>query len=121
MPISLKIMIISLPMMLFLEAHIFCCLAATDHNQPSAWRGHEMDVGVKRGSVSMWGEEMEMDSEINRRILAVQKRYISYGSLRKDAVPCSRPGASYYNCRQMEGHPYARGCSVITACRENVP
>ncbi|XP_056161232.1 rapid alkalinization factor-like [Syzygium oleosum] len=66
-----------------------------------------------------WGEEEElaMDSETNRRILAA-RRYISYGALRRNAVPCSRRGASYYNCRPgAPANPYSRACSRITGCR----
>ncbi|CAF2127845.1 hypothetical protein BRARA_C03615 [Brassica rapa] len=63
------------------------------------------------------GAEFEMDSEINRRMLAT-RRYISYGALRRNTVPCSRRGASYYNCRRgAQANPYSRGCSVITRCR----
>ncbi|GAB2277456.1 hypothetical protein Dimus_012162 [Dionaea muscipula] len=62
-------------------------------------------------------EEFELDSEINRRILATS-RYISYGSLDKNRIPCSRRGASYYNCRiGASANPYTRGCSAITRCR----
>ncbi|CAA7057568.1 unnamed protein product [Microthlaspi erraticum] len=62
-------------------------------------------------------EEFEMDSEINRRILATA-RYISYGALRRNTIPCSRRGASYYNCRRgAQANPYSRGCSAITRCR----
>ena len=44
--------------------------------------------------------------------------YISYGALRRDNVPCSRRGASYYNCRPgAQANPYHRGCSRITRCR----
>ncbi|KAJ0035346.1 hypothetical protein Pint_24537 [Pistacia integerrima] len=61
--------------------------------------------------------EFDMDSEINRRILAT-RRYISYGALRRNTVPCSRRGASYYNCRHGgQANPYSRGCSTITRCR----
>ncbi|CAL0325808.1 unnamed protein product [Lupinus luteus] len=63
------------------------------------------------------GTEFLMDSESNRRILA-GKRYISYGALRSNTVPCSRRGASYYNCRTgAQANPYRRGCSAITRCR----
>ncbi|CAH8328595.1 unnamed protein product [Eruca vesicaria subsp. sativa] len=63
------------------------------------------------------GAEFEMDSEINRRMLA-NRRYISYGALRRNTVPCSRRGASYYNCRRgAHANPYSRGCSAITRCR----
>lgn len=63
------------------------------------------------------GEEEEMDSEINRRILATTK-YISYQSLKRNSVPCSRRGASYYNCQNgAQANPYSRGCSAIARCR----
>lgn len=62
-------------------------------------------------------EEFELDSESNRRILAT-RRYISYGALQRNSVPCSRRGASYYNCRPgAQANPYRRGCSAITRCR----
>ncbi|OVA05693.1 Rapid ALkalinization Factor [Macleaya cordata] len=61
--------------------------------------------------------EMEMDSEINRRVLMMQKKFISYETLKKDVIPCGRPGASYYNCQVTgEANPYNRGCEVITRC-----
>jgi len=44
--------------------------------------------------------------------------YLSYGALRRDNVPCSVRGASYYNCRPGgQANPYSRGCSAITRCR----
>ncbi|XVE65614.1 hypothetical protein DITRI_Ditri08aG0014500 [Diplodiscus trichospermus] len=61
--------------------------------------------------------EFAMGSEISRRILATN-RYISYGALRRNRVPCSRRGASYYNCQPgAQANPYSRGCSKITRCR----
>lgn len=43
---------------------------------------------------------------------------LSYGALRRDNVPCSVRGASYYNCRPGgQANPYSRGCSAITRCR----
>ncbi|CAI9102134.1 OLC1v1000354C1 [Oldenlandia corymbosa var. corymbosa] len=61
--------------------------------------------------------EFELDSESNRRILATT-RYISYGALQRNSVPCSRRGQSYYNCRPgAPANPYTRGCSAITRCR----
>ncbi|KMS95461.1 hypothetical protein BVRB_008000 [Beta vulgaris subsp. vulgaris] len=62
-------------------------------------------------------EEFLVDSESNRRILA-SRRYISYGALNRNRVPCSRRGASYYNCRPGgSANPYRRGCSRISRCR----
>ncbi|PNT73526.1 protein RALF-like 33 [Brachypodium distachyon] len=44
--------------------------------------------------------------------------YIGYDALRRNAVPCSYRGASYYNCRPGgQANPYSRGCSSITRCR----
>ncbi|THU64666.1 hypothetical protein C4D60_Mb01t28860 [Musa balbisiana] len=63
------------------------------------------------------GEEFELGSEVTRRILA-RSYYISYAALRRDSVPCSRRGASYYNCRPgARANPYSRSCSAITRCR----
>ncbi|KAI4349954.1 hypothetical protein L6164_010493 [Bauhinia variegata] len=68
-------------------------------------------------SECLGADEFDLDSEINRRILATTK-YISYGALQKNTVPCSRRGASYYNCRPgAQANPYTRGCSAITRCR----
>ena len=61
--------------------------------------------------------EFAMGSESSRRILATS-RYISYGALRRNTVPCSRRGTSYYNCQPAaQANPYSRGCSRITRCR----
>lgn len=61
--------------------------------------------------------ESLMDSETNRRQLAARRSYISYGALRKNNVPCSRRGRSYYDCKKRKrANPYRRGCSVITHC-----
>ncbi|KAI3440449.1 uncharacterized protein J3R85_003519 [Psidium guajava] len=61
--------------------------------------------------------EFDLDSESNRRILATS-RYISYGALQRNTVPCSRRGASYYNCQAAaSSNPYSRPCSAITRCR----
>jgi hypothetical protein len=57
-----------------------------------------------------------MDSESNRRVLAMQKKYISYDTLKRDMVPCDKAGASYYNCHPKQANHYSRGCEVITAC-----
>ncbi|PIN08458.1 hypothetical protein CDL12_18963 [Handroanthus impetiginosus] len=87
-------------------------------------KSSEIDAMVKRACAGKIGEcstiameEEMMDSESNRRVLVMQKRYISYDTLKRDLVPCDRPGASYYNCK---GHgvanSYGRGCEMITRC-----
>lgn len=85
----------------------------------------EMNVKTKRVCTKSIGEcwslsEPEMDSETNRRMLAMQKRYISYETLKRDMVPCDRAGASYYNCHARQANPYSRGCEVITGCARGV-
>ncbi|KAK9281707.1 hypothetical protein L1049_004611 [Liquidambar formosana] len=63
------------------------------------------------------GEELDMDSEINRRILATSQ-YIGYGALQRNTVPCSQRGASYYNCQPgAQANPYSRSCSSLSRCR----
>ncbi|CAN6553078.1 unnamed protein product [Malus baccata var. baccata] len=65
------------------------------------------------------GEENEllMDSDSGRRTLKGNGRFIGYGALRRNAVPCGRRGQSYYNCQKREGaNPYKRGCEYITRC-----
>ncbi|XP_074560117.1 protein RALF-like 33 [Curcuma longa] len=72
-----------------------------------------------RGTIAecLAGEEFDLGSEVSRRVLATAN-YISYGALRRDTVPCSRRGASYYNCRPgAQANPYSRSCSAITQCR----
>ncbi|KAL3648012.1 hypothetical protein CASFOL_008980 [Castilleja foliolosa] len=62
------------------------------------------------------GGEFEMDSEINRRILATSQ-YIGYRALIPGSVSCPRRGASYYNCQPSgPANPYTRTCSTATRC-----
>ncbi|KAI3997778.1 hypothetical protein MKX01_007665 [Papaver californicum] len=75
----------------------------------------ESGYEVKRRNIE-GSKEMEMDSEISRRILMMQKKFISYETLKKDVIPCAKPGASYYNCHSHEANPYNRGCEVTTGC-----
>lgn len=73
----------------------------------------------KIGECTAAAEEAEelMDSESNRRALLMRRRYISYETLRRDLVPCDRPGASYYNCKAPGvANSYSRGCEMITRC-----
>uniref|UniRef100_A0A5B7A948 Uncharacterized protein n=1 Tax=Davidia involucrata TaxID=16924 RepID=A0A5B7A948_DAVIN len=72
--------------------------------------------GGKVGDCINEAEEMMLDSEVSRRVLAGQ-RFISYGALKANRVPCNRRGRSYYNCNQRgRANPYRRGCSYITRC-----
>lgn len=61
--------------------------------------------------------EFDMDTEVNRRVLATTQ-YISYGALQRNTVPCSQRGASYYNCQPgAQSNPYSRPCTAVTQCR----
>ncbi|KAJ1380894.1 Rapid ALkalinization Factor [Sesbania bispinosa] len=93
---------------------VICATVLVMSSSPTVDAG---GVGMEMGWVMEQGDEFEMDNEINRRILATT-RYISYGALQRNTVPCSRRGASYYNCRPgAQANPYSRGCSAITRCR----
>ncbi|XP_059286184.1 protein RALF-like 1 [Lycium ferocissimum] len=76
---------------------------------------------LKECSTMVNEEENLMDSESNRRVLLMQKKYISYGTLRRDLVPCNTPGASYYNCKPPgAANTYNRGCEIITRCAREI-
>ncbi|KAL1816559.1 hypothetical protein ACET3Z_019133 [Daucus carota] len=84
---------------------ILCALlvSTTVSSTASGYDWMDLKQGCK-GSIAECmgvGEEFEMDSESNRRILATSN-YISYAALQKNNVPCSKRGASYYNCKQGE-------------------
>ncbi|KAI5680423.1 hypothetical protein M9H77_01650 [Catharanthus roseus] len=97
-------------------------IEAAGSDQGFDWLPIKAQSAVCEGSIGECmagnsGGEFEMDTEINRRILATTN-YISYGALQRNTVPCSRRGASYYNCQPgAEANPYTRGCSSITRCR----
>lgn len=113
-------MLISYLSLLLIHTHFSICngVSAFDLN---SLKGSGIDgmVGAGRACNQKIGEcltEPEMESETSRRVLAMQKKYISYETLRRDLVPCGKPGASYYNCHAVAANPYSRGCEVITRC-----
>ncbi|CAN6312802.1 unnamed protein product [Urochloa humidicola] len=62
-------------------------------------------------------QEAYYDADAAANLLPTAQ-YISYSALMRDTVPCSIPGASYYNCQPgADANPYSRGCSEITQCR----
>lgn len=98
---------------------------AKGHNSPSQLT---LTRPVCSGSMAecLVGDELDeldefmLDSETNRRILKSRSNYVSYGAMNKNRVPCSRRGASYYNCRPgAKANPYKRGCSNISRCRRS--
>uniref|UniRef100_A0A7N0T2F3 Uncharacterized protein n=1 Tax=Kalanchoe fedtschenkoi TaxID=63787 RepID=A0A7N0T2F3_KALFE len=75
------------------------------------------DGGIKVGDLISYDEETMLTTESERRILAQAKKYISYGALKKNSVPCKKKGQSYYNCNsRQKANPYKRGCSKVTNC-----
>ncbi|CAM0875345.1 unnamed protein product [Alopecurus aequalis] len=80
---------------------------------PLSW-----ELGVTGVADDGYGFTGGDDDAVVRRVLQQNNGYISYGALRRDNVPCSQRGASYYNCRPgAQSNPYSRGCSAITRCR----
>ncbi|KAJ6751358.1 hypothetical protein OIU85_001850 [Salix viminalis] len=111
------------PTLLYLSLLFLLTLLATCNADSvsglESLKTREIDAVVSRGGCSEkigeCFEEPEMESEISRRVLLMQNKYISYGTLRRDLVPCDKPGASYYDCNARQAHRYSRGCEVITS------
>uniref|UniRef100_A0A6N2MDC4 Uncharacterized protein n=1 Tax=Salix viminalis TaxID=40686 RepID=A0A6N2MDC4_SALVM len=111
------------PTLLYLSLLFLLTLLATCNADSvsglESLRTREIDAAVSRGGCSEkigeCFEEPEMESEISRRVLLMQKKYISYGTLRRDLVPCDKPGASYYDCNARQAHRYSRGYMLTEA------
>ncbi|XP_074301439.1 protein RALF-like 24 [Silene latifolia] len=72
------------------------------------------DEKVKNSSTM---EEIDGNNNgIIRRILSAERKFVSYETLKRDVVPCSTAGSSYYRCGAAPANHYSRGCSVITQC-----
>ncbi|CAH8357668.1 unnamed protein product [Eruca vesicaria subsp. sativa] len=96
---------------LFLQTHLSISVEV-----PTSSVNREIDAMPDRnGVVGEEGQEM-MPSEISRRVMMMRKQYISYATLRRDMVPCQKPGSSYYACRSGQANSYSRGCNIITRC-----
>lgn len=108
--------------LLFLHTQLLICNGISVLGLDSLGNS-EIGVMVERACTRKIGEcltETEMDSETSRRVLLMQKKYISYETLRRDMTPCEKPGASYYNCHAKQANPYNRGCEVITGCARGI-
>lgn len=78
---------------------------------------HDVGAGAAARARLRLQETSYYDADTAATLLPTAE-YISYGALMRDSVPCSIPGASYYNCQPgAEANPYTRGCSEITQCR----
>ena len=89
-------------------------------------RGGRTCRGTVGECMEYFGADAEGEADVagmatggsKRRVLQGGSGYIGYDALRRDNVPCSQRGASYYNCQPgAEANPYSRGCSAITQCR----
>ncbi|KAI3511581.1 hypothetical protein L1887_18736 [Cichorium endivia] len=104
---------------IFLHSH-FRISSGVSILNPNFLESNEIDPMVNRvcsGKIGDCSEDEIMESESSRRILIMEKKYISYETLKRDLVPCGTPGASYYNCKgKGVANPYNRGCEIITRC-----
>nr|CAD1834000.1 unnamed protein product [Ananas comosus var. bracteatus] len=46
------------------------------------------------------GADAAAAAMVRRVLYGNGQRYISYGALKRDQIPCSRRGQSYYNCKR---------------------
>ena len=95
--------------------------AAAPHHEldPARWASDQDHDGTMLSACTvedLQGEGCEGEAATRRQLGG--NHYIGYDALRRNAVPCSHRGASYYNCRPGgQANPYSRGCSAITRCR----
>lgn len=120
---------LSLALLLFLSlhTHLAICNAIPVLGTHAVSSSGQIDVALRRacspsvGDCLSEAEAVDVEPEVSRRVLLVQrKKYISYETLRRDMVPCTTAGASYYNCHSGAANPYNRGCEVITWCARNI-
>jgi hypothetical protein len=119
-------------LLLLLAEAVSTATSLTDMDQLSGAVAVRRRSGRCRGTVGecmeeFFGVDAEAEGDVagmatgggsKRRVLQDGSGYIGYDALRRDSVPCSQRGASYYNCQPgAEANPYSRGCSAITQCR----
>ncbi|KAM3335251.1 hypothetical protein ACQJBY_029582 [Aegilops geniculata] len=84
----------------------------------SGWAAEDYGEGAATQAACRVEDEEGCGGEATPRRHLGGGGYIGYDALRRNAVPCSVRGASYYNCRPGgQANPYSRGCSSITRCR----
>jgi hypothetical protein len=97
--------------------------AATPHHEldPAKWatdQDHDGGTVMRVSACTVEDQEEGCEGDAATRRQLAGNSYIGYDALRRNAVPCSYRGASYYNCRPgAQANPYSRGCSSITRCR----
>ncbi|MBA0764656.1 hypothetical protein Gotri_013981, partial [Gossypium trilobum] len=116
----LKLIFITLTLpLLFLHSYV----AVSILELQNALKTSEIDATVRRACSKKLEDCLEsedIESETQRRLLLMQRRYISYETLRRDMVPCKKPGSSYYDCGAAQANPYSRGCEIITRCARGI-
>ncbi|KAH1096164.1 hypothetical protein J1N35_013085 [Gossypium stocksii] len=116
----LKLIFITLTLpLLFLHSYV----AVSILELQNALKTSEIDATVRRDCSKKLEDCLEsedMESETQRRLLLMQRRYISYETLRRDMIPCQKPGSSYYDCGAAQANPYSRGCEIITRCARGI-
>ncbi|ERN10102.1 hypothetical protein AMTR_s00013p00262240 [Amborella trichopoda] len=89
---------------------LWCCSWASN------WGSERMN-GWGFGCKGLIMGECEVDESIRRILADAENKYISYRALKKDSVPCSKAGVSYYNCGGTgPPNPYSRSCTTISGC-----
>lgn len=67
--------------------------------QPYAKTNNFYNCDGRIGDCIDEAEEMMLDSDASKQILAFEQRYASYMFFDKEHVPCNQPGQSYYKCQ----------------------
>ncbi|KAK9138475.1 hypothetical protein Sjap_009069 [Stephania japonica] len=106
---SSSTLLLLLSLLLFLLLNLSNCSAPPTTTLPCngsiAECGHEEDL------------EMQMESEINRRLFTIQKpRFVGYPALNRDQVPFQGLSGQPYS-RKLPARTYSRGCTPIYLCR----
>ncbi|KAI3919078.1 hypothetical protein MKW98_016631 [Papaver atlanticum] len=117
-------MAVKVCMVFFLLAAVVCLLAESSLTSSDMSSGGEVARSLTQKCNRMGGDcigedndQLMVDSKINRRWSFQPKRHISYDAIKKDWVPCSKRGRSYYDCtKASKANPYNRGCTVATHC-----
>uniref|UniRef100_A0ACD5WJL7 Uncharacterized protein n=1 Tax=Avena sativa TaxID=4498 RepID=A0ACD5WJL7_AVESA len=102
-----------------LAALLLVAAAASPYHEldPAMWATDQASV-MPVSACTVEDQEAGCEGDAPTRRQLGGNSYIGYDALRRNAVPCSYRGASYYNCRPgAQANPYSRGCSSITRCR----
>lgn len=108
----------ALALIVAIAALLVLVVAAELDAGSSTWAAEDYGGGAAMQAACRVEDEEGCGGEATPRRHLGGGSYIGYDALRRNAVPCSYRGASYYNCRPGgQANPYSRGCSSITRCR----